>query len=215
MFLPRDASVISSFCYRIMKVIIQNLQRVGLLWLICIAPAEAISAQNFSPDNSPKVAIIESCWYERLPELVYSRRVFSGDDVSRPYFYNSLNKTLDCYSFGLSNTCSVARGREKQFVYQIKVRNAGEKQIVALDWEYIFINPETEKVVERRSFHTQARIRPGKSGTLSEISVSPPTRVINVRMLEKSPENQVAGRIVINSVIFLDGSVWIRSGQDD
>ncbi len=194
----------------------QNLRRIGLLWFILAVVAQVFSAQNLSPDNLPKVAIVESHWYEYKPEEpVYFRRVLSGDYVSRPYVYNSRNETLDCYSLGLSNTCAATREREKQFVYQARVRNAGEKQIVALDWEYIFINPKTKQVVGHHSFHTQTRIRSGKSKTLYEVSVSPPTHLIYVRALAKNPEYQFIEQIVVNSIIFLDGSVWTRSWQND
>lgn len=198
-----------------MNIITQNLRRVGFLWLIWIAAAQALPAQNFSPDNSPKVAVVKSQWYDYSPELIYSRHSLLDNYVSRPYFFNSRNETLDCYSLGLSNTCGLTREQEKQFVYQVKVRNTGEKQIAALDWEYIFINPETKKIVGHHSFHALVRIQPRQSKTLSEISVSPPTDVINVQMLAKNPEYQFIEQIVVNSIIFLDGSVWIRSKQSD
>jgi len=173
-----------------MKVILQNLWRVGFLWLIWVVTAGTLSAQNLITDISSKVVIVESGWYEYSPEPVYFRRFPSNDYFTQPNSYNLGDETFDCYSLGLSSHCAALREREKQFAYQVRIRNAGEKQIVALDWDYIFIDPETEKVIERHSFRTQARIRPRKSKTLSEVSVSPPTRVINVRMLEKNSERQ-------------------------
>lgn len=195
--------------------IMQKVRRISFLWFILAVAAQILPAQNFTTDNSSKVVIVESRWYEYSPEPAYFCHFPLDDYVSRPYFYNSRNETLDCYSLGLSNTFAVTREREKQFVYQARVRNAGEKQIVALDWDYIFIDPETEKVIERHSFRTQQRIRPRKSKTLSEVSVSPPTHVVNVQALEKNLEHQFTERIVVNSIIFLDGSVWTRSAQND
>jgi len=198
-----------------MKVILQNLRRVCFLWLTWITVAEALPAQNLPTDSSSKVVIVKSGWSEYSPEPVYFRRFPLGDYFTQPNSYNSRDATFDCYSLGLSNTCAASPELENKFVYQVRVRNTGEKQIVALDWDYIFIDPATGKVIERHSFHTQERIRSGKSKTLSEVSVLPPTRVINVQALEKNPEHQFIERIALNSVIFRDGSVWTRAGQND
>lgn len=193
-----------------MKVIGQNLWRIGLLLLGLVAAAEVLPAQNLPADGSSTVMVVGSGWAEYLPESGFSRRV-SFDGYLRPTVWR--NAPPDCYSQGLSYPCLATREREKQFVYQVKIRNAGEKQIVALDWEYIFIDPETEKIIARHAFHSQTRIQPHKSKTLSEISASPPTDVIDIRMLYKNPAGQFIERIVVNSVIFLDGSVWRRSAQ--
>lgn len=188
---------------KIVKVIMQNLRRIGLLWLVWVAASQILSAQNLLADKSAKVVVVESSWSEYSPETDFTSRISFGGYYNQ--LYAARNKTPDCYSQGLSSPCAVIRERGKQFVYQVKIRNAGEKQIVALDWEYIFIDPETEKIIARHAFHTQTRIQPHKSKTLIEISASPPTDVIDISMLNKNPVSQFTERIVVNSVIFRDG----------
>jgi len=183
----------------------QNLRRIGLLWLIWVVAVEALPAQSLATNISSKIVIVESGWYEYSPEPDYFRRFPSNDYFTRPNSYNSLDETFDCYSLGLSSPCAALREREKQFAYQVRIRNAGEEQIVALGWEYIFIDPETKKVIKRHSFHTRTRIQPHKFKTLSEISASPPTSVIDVRMLNKDSASQFTERILVNSVVFRDG----------
>lgn len=186
-----------------MKVIAQNLWRVGLLWFILVGTVIALSAQTLPADSLTKVVVIKYEWSEYSAESsAYPRRFSSGVYFNQPYFLRS--EIFDCYSQGLSNPCNLIQKREKQFIYQLKIRNEDKKQIVALNWDYLFIDPESGKIIARHSFNTQTQIQPHKSKTLSEISTLPPTNIINVRMLDKNPASQFIEQIVVNSIVFHD-----------
>lgn len=186
-----------------MKVIVQNLWRVGLLWFILVGTVIALSAQNLPADSLTKVVVIKYECSEYSAEFTaYPRHSPSGVYFNQSYVLQ--REIFDCYSRGLPNPCTLTQKREKRFVYQVKIRNAGKKQIVALDWDYLFIEPETKKIIAHHSFNTQTRIQPHKSKTLSEISTLPPTNIIDVRMLNKNPASQFIEQIVVNSVVFHD-----------
>ncbi len=181
----------------------QSLWRVGLLSLIWVMAAAPSPAQNLIVDDSSKILIIESRWYDYSLASTYYHGFPLSDYFRHPYDDYYLRKeTIDPNSQGLSNIYALPRGPEKQYIYQVRVRNAGEKEIIAIDWTYIFADRETDKTIASHSFRTQVRIRPRKSKTLSEISVSPPTRVISVRALEKNAERPFAERVIVNSISF-------------
>lgn len=99
------------------------------------------------------------------------------------------------------------------YIYEVKVRNDGEKAIRALDWEYVFYEPGTEQEVGRRRFVSKLNISPGKAKSLVIRSASPPTGSINAAKVGKKPRDQYTEQIVINRIEYADGSVWQASSK--
>ena len=164
----------------------QSFWRVGVLWLVWAMAAAASPAQNIGADSSSEMIVVDARWYGYSPETTYHRDFSLSNYPRQTDGYYLQKETVDSYSQGLSNIFALSRSSEKQYVYQVKVRNAGEKEIVAIDWAYIFADPDTEKIIARHSFRTREQIRPRKSRTLSETSVSPPTRVASLQALKKN-----------------------------
>jgi len=94
------------------------------------------------------------------------------------------------------------------FMYKASVRNTGTKTIKAIDWDYIFLEPDTEHEVERRQFTSDAKIAPGKTKGLEVLIATPPTRTVSVYALGKDEQRSVRGRVVIVRIEYADGSVW-------
>ena len=99
------------------------------------------------------------------------------------------------------------------YVYEVEVRNTGEKAIRSLTLEYIFFEPNTEKLLSRRQFLSEEHIAPGKSKTLVFRSVAPPTGTINAQNAGKKSREQYFEQVIIQSVKYADGSVWQASKQ--
>jgi len=95
-----------------------------------------------------------------------------------------------------------------QFGYKLSLRNEGPKTVRAIDWEYIFIDRDSQKEVARHQFHSEEKICPGKRKTLIEYSKSPPTKVISVRTLLQPEAERFMEKVAITRVMFRDGSVW-------
>lgn len=94
------------------------------------------------------------------------------------------------------------------YIYAVKVKNTGEKEIKTLTWEYVFFEPGTEQEVGRRQFVSKAGISPGKTKTLIMRSASPPTGTINATKVNKKSSEQYAEQIVIKRIEYADGSLW-------
>jgi hypothetical protein len=101
-----------------------------------------------------------------------------------------------------------ARGPVVTYVYEVKVSNTGEKGIRTLTWDYVFLEPGTEREVGRRRFVSKVRISPGSTRNVVMRSTSPPTGTINAMMTGKKLQDQYAEQVVMKSVRYADGSVW-------
>jgi hypothetical protein len=97
-----------------------------------------------------------------------------------------------------------------EYVYEVKFMNTGQRKIRKLVWEYVFLEPGTEREVSRRQFQSKVSIRPGKTGSVVMRSASPPAGTVNVTQTGKKLREQYAEQIVIQSIEYDDGSVWQR-----
>jgi hypothetical protein len=102
------------------------------------------------------------------------------------------------------------RGMFTSYIYKIKVKNSGEKMIKALDWEYQFLDPSTQEVVEQRKIISRLRLSPGKSQVLERRMTRKPTVVVSADQLGRETKDQFTERAVITRIVYADGSVWLR-----
>lgn len=96
------------------------------------------------------------------------------------------------------------------YLYEVKVVNTGTKKISLLVWEYVLLDPATEREVGRHAFETKAGIGVGKQQTLSARSGYPPASVIDVSKSDKETRGQFTERVEIRRVVYEGGAVWER-----
>jgi hypothetical protein len=94
------------------------------------------------------------------------------------------------------------------YVYEVKLRNGGEKEISSVTLEYVFFTPGTETEVGRRRFTSKKRIRAGKTVDLVMRSAIPPTGTIDASKAGSKIPEKYTERIIILSVEYTDGSKW-------
>lgn len=97
------------------------------------------------------------------------------------------------------------------YFYEVKVKNNGEKAIRTLIWEYVFFEPGTQQEVGRRRFISRASIHPGKTTSLVARTSIPPTGAIDATKVNKKSRDQYLEQVVIQSVEYVDGSIWTAS----
>jgi hypothetical protein len=100
------------------------------------------------------------------------------------------------------------RGLSILYIYEVKVRNTGAKEIRTLTWEYEFSEPGTERVVGRLRMVSNVSIGPGKTRNVVVRTTSSPTGTIDATKAGKKPQDQYSDRVVIKAVRYADGSVW-------
>jgi hypothetical protein len=99
------------------------------------------------------------------------------------------------------------------YLYEMKIKNSGLRSIKTLTWEYVFYDPSSKKEVGRRRFVTEVKLAPGKTRSVAERSVSPPTGIFTAAQSGKKSSQLYDGVVVIQSVEYEDGSTW-QSGTD-
>ena len=92
--------------------------------------------------------------------------------------------------------------------YKVSVRNDGPKAIKSIDWDYVFLDPETQAEIARHQFTSDERIGPGKGKELSVFKLGPPTRTVSARATGKKDAPPFVERIVLVRVGYDDGSTW-------
>ena len=100
------------------------------------------------------------------------------------------------------------RGLLVTYIYEVKVRNTGVKEIRTLTWEYEFLEPGTEQVVGRLRIASKVNLGPGKTRNVVVRTRSSPTGTVDATKADKKPSEQYSERVVIRSVSYADGSVW-------
>jgi hypothetical protein len=95
-----------------------------------------------------------------------------------------------------------------RYIYELKIKNNGEKTIRAIIWEYVFFEPNTEIVVGQRQFISKVSISPGKTKNIVVYSASPPTETINATKASNKSRELYSEQIVIQSIEYEDGSLW-------
>jgi hypothetical protein len=92
--------------------------------------------------------------------------------------------------------------------YAVKLRNNGNKVIKSIDWDYLFLDPDTSLVVSRHQFTSDDTIKPGKSKEISVIYLNPPVKTVSAKMLNKKNSANYKEQVVLVRIQYSDGSVW-------
>jgi hypothetical protein len=94
------------------------------------------------------------------------------------------------------------------FRYKVTLRNDSDKIIKSIDWDYYFVDPDTNQELARHQFTSDETIKPGKSKEISVLYLKAPVKTIDAHSLQKKQRASLTGRVVIAHLQFSDGSVW-------
>ena len=94
--------------------------------------------------------------------------------------------------------------------YGVQIRNTGAKLIKLVDWDYIFLDPNTLKEVARHQFTSDDTIKPGKSKEISVFYLHPPVKTVSIKMLSKKNMANFKEQVVLMRIQYSDGSIWQR-----
>ncbi len=92
--------------------------------------------------------------------------------------------------------------------YRVTLRNEGAKTIKSIDWDYLFIDPTTEREVARHEFTSDETIKPSKSKQISVLYVIQPVKTVSAGMLTKKEPMPFTEQVVVARIKYSDGSVW-------
>jgi len=94
------------------------------------------------------------------------------------------------------------------YIYKAKIKNAGEKDIRIIHWEYVLSDRSTGEPVGRHSFTTPVNLRSGRSVELIGKSKTGPARVVDARNSDKELRGKYSERVIIEGIEYADGTFW-------
>jgi hypothetical protein len=94
------------------------------------------------------------------------------------------------------------------YVYKAKVKNAGEKDIRIIQWQYVLSDRSTGEPVGSHSFTTPVNLRAGRSLELIGKSKTGPARLVDARNGDKEIRGKYAERVIIEGIEYADGTFW-------
>lgn len=92
--------------------------------------------------------------------------------------------------------------------YVVKLRNNSNKVIKSIDWDYLFLDPDTLTVVSRHQFTSDDTIKPARSKEISVLYLNPPVKTVSAKMLNKKKLANFKEQVVVIRIQYSDGSVW-------
>ena len=111
-----------------------------------------------------------------------------------------------------SNTISTKTKRGVVYVFkytaQVKLKNLAEKTIRAVEWNYVFVDPESRKELKRYKILSRQQIPSGEAQTLAKdifFDLKEPTRHFNTGKQQ----------ILLARIEYTDGSSWQRGSRND
>ncbi len=123
--------------------------------------------------------------------------------------------TLDARSAAMDKAVREARGQSVEveaYDYRVKFRNAAQKEVEVLFWEYQFEETANPSNLARRQFLCGVQLKGGREKELQAFGASGPAAVISVESLAGKAANPYAERVVVNRIEYADGTIWQRKG---
>ncbi len=91
--------------------------------------------------------------------------------------------------------------------YSVELRNDAQKKVKLVEWDYVFVEPGTNRELLRHRFASKEDIKTGKSKKVTVERVEAPYAVIDAKGLE---EGNPGEKVEIMRVVYDDGTVWER-----
>ena len=202
-----------------------------LLLLTFVAPL-AFQGQNAPAPNDGSPLVVVSRKYEKSRQTL--ERVDNTSSTTPAPAMTAANKnfernrrindpagvrdpnidTIDARSAAMERNVQEARAPKRKEVdgyeYRVKFRNAGEKAVEVLFWEYQFTETSNPSNVARRQFLCGVGIKPGKEKDVATFTVSGPSNVVSAGSLAVEAGPAYAERVVVNRIEYADGTIWQR-----
>ena len=198
-----------------------------VLFTTLVACGASIGQEALDPTR-PNVEILKLHWEKQVrlprnfdPSIIPTGGTFS-DPASRTSGSTGASSSIDATraatstrsaAAGSNNTFPATPGRLPVFyVYTMKVRNAGARTIEGIAWDYLFIDPGSNKELGSHHFLSYEKVSSNKIVTLRGQLRSPPTRVVPAANSRKNQHPKFVERAVIQCVLYSDETMW-RSQQ--
>ena len=198
--------------------------RTGIAIAILILSASMNFAQTGTTPAHGDVLIVKYDWSKE-------RINWTGDPLSVPNeSYNEMRDRVRTERRGQGTALQQRANRDAQqerkaqkeqrrsanppryvFRYLLTVHNTGPKDIVEIDWDYVFSDEKTGENLGTHEFTSVEKIGAGRKKVLSIRASAPPTQTISAHALGSDERSGLVGRVMILRILYEDGTVWTRA----
>ncbi|HEV2860320.1 MAG TPA: hypothetical protein VGX48_04880 [Pyrinomonadaceae bacterium] len=206
------------------------MRAIVILLLFALASVAPQARQGAAPEGPPDLAVVKFNWRkERLPgwenerfgapvENYEAMRDRLDNERRIQQARNNGNKTEAGRRESSAKVVEDAKyGKEDKpaerprdgYRYKVQVRNDGQKTIKLVDWDYVFLDPDTQAEVARHLFTSEEKVGPGRVKELDVFVLTPPVRTVSALGRMKDAPKFVE-QVVLMRVVYSDGSVWQR-----
>jgi hypothetical protein len=93
------------------------------------------------------------------------------------------------------------------YSYAVEVRNESAKKVEAVEWDYLFVEPGTDKELRRHRFASKVSIKPAGKKKIQAYTDSSPAGLVYAQGNGVRGESE---KVEIRRIFYSDGSVWER-----
>jgi hypothetical protein len=194
---------------------------VSPLFLVLISVCTA-GAQTKRENSVPPVEVLKLKWEKqaRLP------RNFDPSIIPTGGAFNDPGSMGSSSSVGSGNSGDGSRNSSSRptsttlanfpatpgrlpvfYVYSMKIRNDGEKQIDGIAWDYLLLDPQSGVELGRHQFVSYVKTPSGGTATLKGQARTAPIRIVEAPNSEKRRVRPIE-RVAIQCVLFSDDTTW-------
>lgn len=200
---------------------------LSILLLLATLPVGQKSQQPIKTGEPAALTVVSFSWRkERLPgwEKTSANSSFETYDAMRARIENERriqqarntgNNAEVGRREGAAKMLEDAVAKEAQkaerprdgYRYKVMLANTSSKTVSLVDWDYVFLDPNTQEVIARHQFTSEEKIKPGKSKEVSVLYLTPPVKTVSAEMLTRK-EPRLIEHVVIMRIEYSDGSIW-------
>ena len=188
--------------------------------VLLLLTASSIAQENSASSGPPDIVVLEKSWSKKSSASSHDSNPLGPNEalISQTHMERAAIRQRDD---SLPNQPTEARmpiprprpipppvSAVTTYVYKMKVKNNGAKTIKSVDWEYQFLDPQTQEVMGYRRIKSEAKLGPGETRVLEKRFTRQPTILVNVNTLGKKYQDQFTERLIIHRIQYSDGSVW-------
>lgn len=169
---------------------------------------QVLAGALLASSPSDDLRIISNDWFAIAQPAHIGAYHGLNDCESRPTSGEAVRERLPrCEPLTRPEGVAATPGIERsglRFVYRLKVRNTGDREIRAVHWEYDFLDRGSGDLLYRHTFQSELRIGPGEIAMLIKRSLLPPTPVIHANAIDIDDHDLYAEHVRITQVDYAD-----------
>jgi len=191
---------------------------IGLAAAVMVMACGYACPQQQSDATAPPLQILKLKWERqmRLPQSYDPSGGGSTGTINDPTRSSRGGSGGGSASAGSDSSGSTTQGMQPSapsrvlfvYVYSMKIKNAGSKEIEGIAWDYVFVDPATSAELGRHQFLSFEKVEPDKTVTFQSEQRMPPVRTVRTQMADDNKQGKLSEKSVIKCVLYADGTTW-------